>query len=138
MLIEDEEESKSIKKGKMSIQSSRSGSVGSSTTTTTTTNTGRSRKAPKVTQSDFSPRTNRLANLGKTFLRERVATDGAFPSTLERDKYIWETVQSSTKANKALQDAFEAAGEDEERKKQLIEYVEYSIVSYLLWMLRYQ
>jgi hypothetical protein len=137
MLIEDEEESKLIKKGKTSIQSSRSGSVVSTTTTTTTT-TGRSRKSPKVTQSDFSPRTNRLANLGKTFLRQRVATDGAFPSTLQRDDYIWETVQSSTKGNKALQDAFEAAGEDEERKKLLIEYVEYSIVSCLLRMLTYQ
>ncbi|KAH9968574.1 hypothetical protein BJV74DRAFT_723783, partial [Russula compacta] len=81
----------------------------------------------KVTQADFSPRTNHLANCGKSFLRQRVAADGGFPSTQNRDDIIWETVRSSAKGNQSLQDAFQAAGDDVVLKQLLIDYVGYVI-----------
>ena len=60
---------------------SKSGSTSKSTKST---------QSKIVTQGQFTPRTNRLANYSKCVVRERLALIDAFPK--DRDSFIWEAV----------------------------------------------
>jgi hypothetical protein len=65
---------------------------------------------------------NRLANVGKTCVRERIVTEIAFPK--DKDMFIWECIQCATKDNKMLQDLLKKASDDPAVKEKLIEFVE--------------
>lgn len=75
----------------------------------------------KLTKNDFSPRTTRLANAGKSSARERVAFTDAFPK--DKDEFVWESIQHGARDNNLLQEALQLAQENIDDKELLIEYV---------------
>jgi hypothetical protein len=105
MDIEDVEDVKPPRKSKRSSQSC---SAASSTS------------GPKIKQEDFSPRSLRLANGGKSAVRERIALVDGFPK--DKKTFIWESIKAISKDNDILEGAVNAAQEDVLRKDDLITY----------------
>jgi hypothetical protein len=115
--IEDAEESKPSKRGRRTISCPRSVSSGSS-------------RRDKLNKNDFSPRTYRLANTGKSSTRERIALNIGFPK--DKDVFIWDSIQQGAKDNDVLQDILLSIQGDDERKDTLIEYVSVIFISYMI------
>lgn len=89
----------------------------------------------KVKESDFSPKTRRLAIASKAHVRMTTLynPEGPFPPTsrLLRMDFAWSTIKETSKnsGDGIMQDAFSRATNDEGTKKQLMQFVsEISII----------
>ena len=95
----------------------------------------------KVKESDFSPKTRRLAIASKAHVRTTTLynPEGPFPPTsrLLRMDFAWSTIKETSKisGDPIIQDAFSRATNDEGTKKRLMQFV--SDVSIILWLLTY-
>ena len=83
----------------------------------------------KVKESDFSPKTRRLAIASKAHVRMTTLynPEGPFPPTsrLLRMDFAWNTIKETSKNSKdhIIQDALSRATNDEGTKKQLMQFV---------------
>ena len=107
--IEDVEESKPSKRGKRAISHPTSVSSGSALL-----------RRDKINKNNFTPRTYRLANTGKSSARERIAMMEGFPK--DKDVFIWEAIQHGVKNNDILQEILQVIQGDVDRKDTLVEY----------------
>ena len=74
----------------------------------------------KVTQEQFTPRSLRVANLGKSVVREHIALESAFPP--KKDHFLWESIQIAAKSLKQ-EEVLARTMADIELKEKLIRYV---------------
>jgi hypothetical protein len=83
----------------------------------------------KVKESDFSPKTRRLAIASKAHVRTTTLynSEGPFPPTsrLLRMDFAWSTIKETSKnsGDPIIQDALNRATNDEGTKKQLMQFV---------------
>ena len=95
----------------------------------------------KVKESDFSPKTHRLAIASKAHVRTTTLynAEGPFPPTsrLKHMDFAWSTIKetSNNSGDPIIQDAFDSATNDEGTKKRLMQFV--SDVSIVLCLLTY-
>lgn len=101
------------------------------TPTSTSKSTGGSKvtKSAKVTESDFTPRTRRLAVASKSHVRTTIIyhSFGPFPPTnkLGRLEFLWNTIKetSTNSKDETIKKAFRRVKADEKIKKNLITFV---------------
>jgi hypothetical protein len=80
-------------------------------------------RSEKLNKNNFNGVSLRIANGGKSVVRERVALVEAFPK--DKDNFVWESVQLAVKDNDALCLALKGMENDTGLQESLIEYVRF-------------
>ena len=77
-----------------------------------------------VTQGQFTPRTNRLANYTKSVVRQQIALENAFPE--DRDKVVWEALLGAAQSQHLTEVVERISGNNTlsiKAKEMLLKYV---------------
>lgn len=88
------------------------------------------RGSAKLTEKHFTPRSFRLASLGKSYARQSIALNDAFPD--DKESFLWESLHKSAANDGKLAEVIRRAVENDREKEKLIKYVRTALCLFVI------